>query len=128
MLLPNQWRQMFADDISPRQHPKPCRDARANVAALGKVSFVAKNSHEIVPKFSDAATVGSGAFRGRRKSEPWQRRNHNVKCVARIATMACRVCQVLDERLELQKRTGPAMCQNKRNGCRADTRLVKEVN
>lgn len=56
--------QVNTDDISRIKHAKPCRDARTNVAALGKVSFVAKYSHEIVPKFSDTATVGSGARRG----------------------------------------------------------------
>lgn len=42
--------------------------------------------------------------------------------------MACRVCQVLDERLELEERTGPAMCQNKWKGGWANPHCVKEVN
>ena len=58
---------------------------------------------------------------------PWQRRSHNVKCVARIATMACQVCQVLDERLEVEGRTAPAMCQNTWNGGWANPNCVKEV-
>ena len=78
---------------------------------------------KVVPFLLESTLIARGAkFE---KSEPWQRRNHNVKCVARIATMACRVCQVLDERLELQERTGPAMCQNKWNGGRANPNFVK---
>jgi hypothetical protein len=104
--------QVNTDDISRIQHAKPCRDARTNVAALCKVSFRAKHLQEIVPKFSDMATVGPWTFRGRRKPEPGQRRNHDVKCVTRIATIAFRVGQVLNEHLELEERTGPAMCKN----------------
>ena len=59
--------------------------------------------------------------------EAGQRRNDDVKRIGRIAAEGGRVAQAVEQRVELEKRSGPAMCDDERIARWANPAPMHEV-
>lgn len=81
-------------------------DDAASIAALYYVFVVAELSHELVKRMSCLYIAKSRAGWCRRKGEAWYRRGDHVK---RGMSLIGRVSQVLDQRSNFNKRSGPAV-------------------
>ena len=90
------------------------RDDCTPIAALSDVASVAKPLHEHMPRLRDALHGPAFLPRFAREAVTGERRNHQMKSVARIAAMRRRIDERPDALQELDHRSRPAVRENQR--------------
>ena len=89
--------------------PQVGADLRADVAALGAVRAVAEPAHQLGERPRDP-TMGPAGIAGRAgEPEAWDRRDHEVKSLPRVAALKSQVDERLDDVQELGDLPGPAV-------------------
>src|SRR5258708_27864736 len=103
-------------------------DIRPQLSALGCKAVIAKPGNELRPKFSDRMDSHSGIGRLARKAVARERRNYNIKGVARITAASRRIGQQRDDFDHFGKTARPAMRDDQRHRIGANAPLMNEMN
>ncbi|MGF6552831.1 putative membrane protein YccC [Paraburkholderia youngii] len=85
------------------------RHARAKIAALRAEALVAKPAHQRRPQVRDLERGHAGLRGRRRKREARQRRRDDVEGVGGIGAERGRIAQLIEQRVKLEERPGPAV-------------------
>ena len=96
----------------PRRQRK--RYARAKVAALRAEAPITEAAHQRHPKIRDLKRRRARLRGRRRKREARQRRHHHIERIRGISAERRGIAEPFEQRLELDKRTGPTMRDDER--------------
>ena len=116
--------RQLAGSCSPDVH----RHRRAPITALGRVARVAEPQHQVRPGAGDALHVPSGAGRLIGESVARQRRGNHVERVGGIAPERGRIRQRLNDFMELNDRSRPAVRNHQRHRIGMRRLSVNEMN
>src|SRR5919112_4093327 len=119
---------VHAHDVIPINPAQIWCDERTEVAALRPVSVVTEAPHQLGERPGDPKTVPARLAGGPREPEAWQRGDHQVEGVRRIAAVRTWVGQRSDYVEELDHRAWPPVTEDQREGTRLGRTHVQEVN